>query len=185
VAGQPYWRRCVNRLTGAVSVRRITAQTARPPTTQRAQKEAPLPEIGMSPDPTTGTVVGIPTWIWVRNFTPTDPLILTNGLVGVVARLVPMSVVWDMGDDGAAPGDADVVQCDGPGVPWTPAAASGGGGCAYVFRHRGTHRVTATIWWDVPYFDTVTGQLQHLPPVSSTSAVDIIATELDTVIRDR
>jgi len=188
VVGVTYVRRCVNLATGATSTTTVTARPPTPPTTQRAEKQAPTPDIGLSPDPSVGTVLGIPTWMWIRNFTETDPVVLENGSVGVLARLVPRYVIWDLDDDGPTPDDADVVRCDGPGVPWSASAeatAPVDAVCTYSFRHRGTHHVTATIWWDVPFYDTVSHLISYLPPVSSTASVDIAAHELDTVIRDR
>ena len=180
-AGVTYWRRCEHLTTHQVTWKRFTAVEPLPTTPARAERNAPAPSIQMSPDPSTGAVLGVATWLWVDNFAPTEPLFLSNGSVSVLARLFPKLVIWDLDD---APGGdlSDVVRCDGAGVPWsttTPVATA----CTYSFRHRGAHHVTATIWWSVMYFDSVTSQLRELDPVTSSATVDIAAVQLDTVIR--
>ena len=188
--GLTYWRRCEHLVTHQLTFRRITATAPIESVPGRAEQDAPAPQIAMSPDPSVGTVVGIPTWLWVDNFTPSQPLFLTNGSVSVLARLFPQFVIWDM-DDASTPAKnsvvhSDTVRCDGPGVRWsaeTELTTPVDDLCTYSFRHRGVHHVTATIWWSVAYFDTLTSQLRYLPPVSSSTTVDTNAVELDTVIR--
>ncbi len=180
--GVTYWRRCEHLTTHQVTWKRFTAVASLPTTPARAEKNAPAPSIQMSPNPATGTVVGVPTWLWIDNFAATEPLFLSNGSVSVLARLFPKMVIWDLDD--APSGDAsDVVRCDGAGLPWPATATTVRAACTYSFRHRGLHHVTATIWWTVLYFDSVTSQLRELDPVTSSSTVDIDAVQLDTVIR--
>lgn len=184
--GLTYWRRCEHLVTHQLTFRRITATAPIDAAPGRAEKDAPPPEIGMSPDPSVGAVVGVPTWLWIDNFAPSAPLFLTNGSVSVLARLLPQFVIWDMDDAGASSLHTDTVRCDGAGLKWSAATeltASIDELCTYSFRHRGVHHVTATIWWNVAYFDSLTSQFMFLPPVSSSATVDTIAVKLDTVIR--
>ena len=74
--------------------------------------------------------MNLPTWLWVDD-AMWHPYSVTAsvGLVSATAVATPISVTWTMGD-------ASVVSCDGPGVPFdvTRPASQQTTSCVYVYR---------------------------------------------------
>ena len=80
----------------------------------------PLPDPSLTAPPIEqGSLVNAPLWLAVS---PPEPVTARAevGAVWAQATGTFVGLSWDMGMAGT---DEDVVECDGPGTPWTPPAA--------------------------------------------------------------
>jgi hypothetical protein len=111
------------------------------------------PVIRANPSPGAEQMVGVSTWLWVDPGTWRS-VSATAAVPGesVTATATPRSVVWRTGD-GA------VVNCAGPGTPYTPAANpnSPSPDCGHTYlrssagQPEDAFQVAATINWDVAW----------------------------------
>lgn len=142
-----------------------------------ADLDLPGPAIATSPAPGTEHLVGLPTWLWLEDWSPRSA---SAALAGVSATVTvePTAVRWDTGD-GAT------VTCDGPGTPWQPGAA---GGCTHTWSRRSTDQpagafpLTATVSWSASW-SASTGAGGDLGTLTSTSTVDVVVVEAQAVVR--
>lgn len=79
----------------------------------------PTLEDGFSPSPQRG-LVKTPTWFWVhpllwRPVSVTAHLPTPRGIISITTTATPRSLEFHPGD-----GHGDTVECDGPGLPWSP-----------------------------------------------------------------
>lgn len=113
----------------------------------------PAPGIRMNPAPRSGSVVNVPTWLWIDGgqWAPVNAQASAGG-VTVTATAAPQSVTWDMGN-------GDTVVCTGPGTAYDPAvpAEQQTTDCSYTYRRSSAglaneaYIVTATVRWDVTW----------------------------------
>lgn len=139
------------------------------------------PRIGISPPPTKPSIVGVYDWLWIER-TPTSwgRQSVTAAVPGasVTATATATQVVWDMGN-------GDSLTCTTAGTPWVPGdPANSASGCSYVYRHRGSFRVTATTTFQVGWSGTglassATGQTQ----ITLSSSVPLTVDELQAINR--
>ena len=145
----------------------------------------PGPEVATNPDAGHDQLVGVPTWLWVRNW---RPMAVTAAVPGTTAELVatPLSVTYDMGD-GETP-----LTCDGPGTPYDtsrPAAAQRSD-CTYTYarssagRPGATYTVTATFSWGLRWSST-TGQGGTLPTLRRSSTFELRVAEAQALVVGR
>lgn len=105
-------------------------------------------------------VVGVATWLWVRDV---RPLSVTASIPGTTAELVatPVAVRFDMGD-GEAPlvmGTGPGFACQLPGVAYDPALLSAAqhSDCTHTYPRSSAgqpgdeHTVVATMSWDLDW----------------------------------
>jgi hypothetical protein len=105
--------------------------------------------IGIVPEPQVGSVgiIGMPTWMWAANPSPTTwgPITRTAsaGAFTVTATAHATKVVWTMGD-GA------VVICTAPGTPYEDSYGKRSSpDCGHTYTRQGKYAVTATSYWVV------------------------------------
>lgn len=111
----------------------------------------PTPEIRLNPPAGRDQVVNVPTWMWLdpASWAPVTAS-ASAGVVTVTTTATPMSVSWDMGN-------GDVVVCDGPGTPYSPAAHDHASDCTYTYRRSssrqpdGAYTLTVTTTWGVSW----------------------------------
>jgi hypothetical protein len=135
-----FWADTPPRPDPAALARRAVAQMALQP-----------PEVGATPLPGPGAVslIGLPTWLWIRapDQHTWGPITAAAGGGGirVTATARVAQVVWDMGD-------GHRVTCTGPGTPWTPGHGSGDSpDCGYRYTAPGQRTITATARWRVDW----------------------------------
>jgi hypothetical protein len=121
----------------------------------QAEDRAPIPapSIRMNPDAGDGSVVHVPTWLWIdgSQWVPVSAQASAGG-VTVTATAAPQSVTWDMGN-------GDTVVCQGPGTPYDASrpASDQTTDCSYTYERSsasqpdGTYLVTATVSWNVTW----------------------------------
>lgn len=113
----------------------------------------PAPAIRMNPDASDGSVVHVPTWLWIdgSQWAPVSAQASAGG-VTVTATAAPQSVTWDMGN-------GDTVVCQGPGTPYDASrpASDQTTDCSYTYGRSsasqpdGAYLVTATVSWNVTW----------------------------------
>lgn len=124
---------------------RVLAQTAIEQMRLRAVS------IGIVPEPAAGRVgiIGMPTWMWVQNPSPTTlgPISRTASAGGfsVTATAKAKRIVWQMGD-GAT------VTCRGSGTPYADSfGRQSSPDCGHTYTRQGTYTVRATSYWTVQW----------------------------------
>lgn len=156
----------------------------------------PTPAIHTNPDSLQGhspdTVVNFSTWLWLDPgaYRPVSVTASAGG-VSATTTATPTGVVWDMGDANPSEGiPAGVVNCNGPGTPWSSAVDPSGegpdpSGCEYTYHYSTDNRppyiVTATISYDVSWRAS-TGQGGTLPGLQSSSTEDLNVDQIESVI---
>jgi hypothetical protein len=135
--------------------------------------------------------VGAPMWLWVDAKDPlqwgTHTLTATEGGTAISATVTATKAQYDPGD-GSSP-----VTCKGPGTPrpWNPRELMdkhSPSGCEHTYMHTNTlgdvnsrYTVTATVIWDVNWWDT-NGQFGSFTvPATSTQSVGVHVGELRVV----
>lgn len=113
----------------------------------------PAPAIHANPSPEAEQLVGVPTWLWVETGVWRS-VSATAAVPGetVTATATPRSIRWRTGD-GA------IVNCAGPGTPYTPATdpSTPSPDCGHTYRRSSAGQpgdafeVTAAITWDVTW----------------------------------
>ncbi|MGB7963926.1 MAG: hypothetical protein WCF12_13355 [Propionicimonas sp.] len=106
--------------------------------------------VGITPPegPDTYTLLGLPTWMWVEEASPTTWGPITDtasaGSVTVTASARVRSVVWDMGDG--------TQKSCGKGTPYDPSFdAESSPTCGHRYETPGRYPVTATSHWTVDW----------------------------------
>jgi hypothetical protein len=94
-------------------------------------RRLPLPEPDVATSPPAGRdqLVGVPTWLWVRDAWEPRSVSASLGGATVTVTATPRSVRWDMGT-------GDRVTCDGPGTAYDPSAPDSAQDtdCSYTYR---------------------------------------------------
>jgi hypothetical protein len=108
-------------------------------------------EIGIVPEPGPNSVglVGLPTWLWVANASPTvtgpQTRSLSAGGVDVTLTATVTSTRWEMGDGG-------VVTCRTAGTPYEDRfGTSPSPTCGYKYAKQGTYTVQAFTNWSATW----------------------------------
>ena len=144
-----------------------------------ADLDLPTPPIATSPAPGAEHLVGLPTWLWLEDWSARSATAAVGGVASTVT-VEPTSVRWDLGD-GAT------VTCAGPGTPWSGAGA-GTSDCAHTWTRRSstepgdTFALTATVTWTASWSAT-TGATGDLGALTSTATVDVAVVEAQAVVR--
>lgn len=117
--------------------------------------------IGIVPEPRAGSVgiIGMPTWMWAQNPSPTTWGPVTNsasaGGFTVTATARVDRVVWAMGD-------GSTVACTGSGTAYQDSFGKASSPtCGYLYTRQGTYTVRATSYWTVRW--TGVGQSGTIP----------------------
>jgi hypothetical protein len=120
---------------------------------QRALKQLQVspPQIGMSPPSGKPSIVGVYDWLWVApTATSWGSQSVTAAVSGasVTATATATQVGWDMGN-------GEAVTCTTPGTPWVRGdPGNSPSDCSYMYRQRGSFRVTATTTFQVSWTGT-------------------------------
>ena len=148
----------------------------------------PTLDLGFSPPPTRG-LVKTPTWFWVnpvlwRPVSVTARVPTPRGVLTVTTTATPSGLEFHPGD-----GRGDVVECDGPGLPWTsllPRFVESE--CAYEYpipstAQRGSvFRARLDVVWDVTW-RTNTGTSGRLPDMRTGSNHSLRIRELQALVQ--
>lgn len=152
--------------------------------TQRAvaSMAIPRPIIAANPSLTAPQVVHVPVWWWAEpTMWQTQTATASAAGLSITARATPRSITWHAGD-----GTSTV--CNGPGTPWKPgtdpALASPDCGHTYATSSKlspgGVYTLQAVATWDITW--TGGGMSGTLPPITTTTTVDLTVTELRAYI---
>lgn len=148
---------------------------------QRALKRLPMapPQIGMSPPAGKPSIVGIYDWLWIAK-TPASwgPQSVTAAVSGasVTATAAAIRVVWDMGN-------GDSVTCVTSGTAWVAGdPGNAASDCSYVYRRRGSFRVTATTTFQVGWVGTgLAANANGATQIRLSSSVPLMVHELQAL----
>lgn len=138
--------------------------------------------IGMVPEDVPGAVglVGLPTWLWVKNPGPQSWGPITRsasaGGVTVTATAQVQQVRWLMGDGG-------VVTCAGPGTVYEDRHGTAESPtCGYRYTRQGTYRVQAESSWLVSWSGM--GRSGSIP-LTTTASTQVTIGELQVLTQGR
>jgi hypothetical protein len=142
---------------------------------EQARDEFTLPDPKPGSSPAGGTLVNLPTYLYVsrENWHPMTAKASVTG-TEVTVTATPVRVDWSMGERGGT-----AVTCAGPGAPY--AGEAGTPSCGYQYRQssskqlgsaRPGFRVTATTTWEIRWTcagvcDAPGGTLGPLTPAGS------------------
>lgn len=133
-----------------------------------AQLGVSLPAPATSPGLDQFQLVGLPTWLWVKEWDPVSKTAAIPGLSATVSAH-PVRSTWDFGAGGK-------VVCDGPGTPFDvhKAAANQSTDCALTFTRSGVYTAQVTVEWAVSW-NASTGGGGALPGLVRTTTFPIEA----------
>lgn len=148
----------------------------------------PTLEEGFSPSPRKG-LVKTPTWFWVnplmwRPVSVTARVPTPRGIISITTTATPESLEFHPGD-----GRGDTVECDGPGLPWSPILpAFIQSECQYEYpipstiRQDGVFRARLDVVWSITWRTNV-GTSGRLPDLRLGSTHSVRIRELQAVLR--
>jgi hypothetical protein len=148
----------------------------------------PTLEPGFSPSVDRG-LVKTPTWFWVspvlwRPVSVTARIPTPRGIVSVTTTATPEALEFHPGDDRGG-----VVECDGPGLPWTPMLPRFiGTECQYEYpvpssvRNDGVFRAYLDVVWSVSWSTNI-GAGGRLPDLRLGSSYALRVRELQAVVQ--
>jgi hypothetical protein len=176
-AGTLDYRVCTNRQTGAVT-QLFRPYGGAPPAPvispqmlaqqASAQLNVNLPTPATSPGLDQFQLVGLQTWLWVKEWDAVSKSAAIPGLSATVSAR-PVRSTWDFGAGGR-------VVCDGPGTPYDfhrPAAGQSTD-CALTFTRSGAYTARVTVDWAVSW-KASTGAGGDLPGLTRTTTFPISA----------
>ena len=182
-AGTVGFRVCTNQATGAVTrlFRAYGGPAAAPVISPQmlaqqasAQLEVSLPDPATAPGLDHFQLVGLKTWLWVKEWDPTARTAAIPGLSATVSAR-PIRSTWDFGAGGK-------VVCEGPGTPYDfhRDAANQSTDCSLTFTRSGTYAARVTVDWAVSWHAS-TGAGGTLPDLTRTTAFAIEARAAEAV----
>jgi hypothetical protein len=140
----------------------------------------PLPALQTWP-PNGGTsLVNVPVWLHVGNWTQLTASASAGGLTATITA-EPVRATWDMGEDS--------VECDSAGSSFDPTvpADAQDTSCSYTYRHSSgtrndwTYHATGTLVWHLRW-NATNGQGGDLGEISRTSAFTIRVEESQALV---
>jgi hypothetical protein len=144
-----------------------------------AVERLPLPDPVVGLSPPAGQLVGVPTWLWVGDWSTRTTSAAVGGVTSTVTAR-PTSSTWDLGD-------GTTVGCAGPGTPHDPARPPEGQttDCAHTYvwpssHPRGARWLAVTVAYDVSWSAT-TGAGGDLGAVTRSTTVPIAVSEVQAV----
>jgi hypothetical protein len=170
-----------------VWVPEVSTETIAESSRDVVRERVPLLDQSFSPPPTRG-VVKTPTWFWVHPalwvpVSVTAQVPTPRGIVTMTTTATPQSLEFHPGD-----GSGEVVECDGPGVPWTPLISRVlTTDCVYEYpvpssvRDSGTFRARLDVVWSVTW-RTNLGASGRLPDLRLGTSHHLRVRELQAVI---
>jgi len=140
----------------------------------------PLPVISTWPGSDGSSLVNLPVWLQVANWSELSASASAGGLTAVITA-EPVRADWDL--------DEGVATCTSPGASYDEslAAAEQSTECSYTFRHSsgtradGTFDATGTMVWHLRWSAT-NGQGGDLGEISRTSAFTLRVEESQAVV---
>jgi hypothetical protein len=139
----------------------------------------PDPVIGLSPP--AGQLVGVPTWLWVADWSTHTASAAVAGVTSTVTAR-PTSATWDLGDGSS-------IACPGPGTAYDPSRPpdTQRTDCAHTFvwpssHPRGSRAVTVTLTYAVSWAAS-TGGGGELGSVTRSATVPVDVAEVQAVAR--
>ncbi len=145
----------------------------------------PVPEVHLNPPESGEQVVNLTSWMWIDHsiWQPVSATASAGG-VTVTATAEPESVSWAMGN-------ADTVNCAGPGTEYDPNRPSSEqhSDCTYVYRHSsasapgGAFTASATITWHVTWTAAGIAGGGDLGTATRTTAFAVRVAEIEAVNR--
>lgn len=156
----------------------------------QAENSLDLPAPSLHFNPSTASVVNLPTWLWIGpGMWHTYVVTASVGSVSATAVATPVSVGWSMGDGGA-------VTCDGPGQTFDPAQPSllQASPCAYTYAVSSAGQtspdgnpddasfvVHATVAWSVSWTAQGAAGGGSLPPLSTTASSRVRVEQVESI----
>lgn len=137
-------------------------------------------QIGITPypDPDHIGVIGLPTWMWIKDPGPstTGPqsTTVTAGGTTVTVDASVTEIDWDMGD-------GVIEHCAGPGTPYEDSYGDQPSPtCGHRYQKQGTYTVTATTTWSIKWAG---GGQSGTIPLTVTNTVTIVMGEIQVVVK--
>lgn len=132
----------------------------------------------MGPRPGGKGVLGLPTYLWVSNASPStlgpQSRSVTAAGITVTATAHVLRVEWDTGD-GAT------VTCTGPGTPYQDSfGATRSPTCGHTYTAPGRYAVSATSYWQVDW--TGAGDQGSYQFSFTTTAAPVVVTEVQALV---
>jgi hypothetical protein len=157
---------------------------------RQAERSLRLPPPSVELNPSTVSVVNLPTWLWIDGgiwhpFSVTASV----GSVSATAVATPISVTWAMGDGG-------VTNCNGPGTPYDPLQPPDEQStrCDYTYLSSSegqpspdgnpnddAYDVVTTIDWAVSWSVQGAGGGGELPPLTTSSSRPVRVEQVESV----
>ncbi|MGA1505604.1 MAG: hypothetical protein ACO37V_03415 [Ilumatobacteraceae bacterium] len=170
-----------------VWVPEVSTETIAESSRDVVREQVPLLDQQFSPPPLRG-VVKTPTWFWVHPalwipVSVTAQVPTPRGILTMTTTATPKALEFHPGD-----GSDSVVECDGPGVPWTPLLSSFiTTDCMYEYpvpssvRDGGTFRARIDVVWSVTW-RTNFGGSGRLPDLRLGTSHQLRVRELQAVV---
>lgn len=165
----------------------VSSESVAESTRDVVRERVPLLDQLFSPPASRG-VVKTPTWFWVhpamwRPVSVTATIPTPRGVVTMTTTATPESLEFRPGDD-----SGEVVECDGPGIPWTPLLSRFvTSDCVYEYpvpssvRENGVFRARLDVVWTVTW-RTNLGTSGRLPDLRLGTSHHIRIRELQAVV---
>jgi len=144
----------------------------------------PLPKANFNPRRSSSagaaTLVTIPTWFWVEDWSGASQRTQAGGVWAEVTA-EPVSSTWRPGDGGT------LVRCVGAGVPWRPGMDESASSCRYVYTRSSAAQpdnryvATVTVAWRVTWRGSG-GTGGTLPLMERQQSFPIAVMERQTVV---
>ncbi|MCI0689268.1 MAG: hypothetical protein L0Y54_18850 [Sporichthyaceae bacterium] len=153
----------------------------------RNHMRLPRPAVGLSPQVPSSlgpaTVVGLPTWWWVTDWSQRTQS-TQAGPVWVRVTATPVRSVWRPGDGRPA------VVCQGPGLAWSPnVSKTDTRACTYRYERSSASQpdrrfaATVTAVWQVSWTGSG-GTGGTLPELTVSASVPVPVLEIQAVVAD-
>lgn len=153
------------------------------------EEQMQAPELVMDPPEGTASIITLPVFVQVTNWSGTIDREGCAGNVCVTLTAVP-TLTFDPGEPGSSP-----IVCDPPGTRFDPNGpdpeiqAAGPGACAYAYQNRTGADGRPDVWpgevtvtWDVSW--TAPGTSGEFPPQELSTPVPREVDEVQTVVRN-
>ncbi len=136
----------------------------------------PDPAISASPPLGSPQLVGVPTWLWLTDWTIRHATAALDGVTATVTA-TPVRTTWSATPSGSH------VTCDGAGVPYDPARApdAQASTCTMLFETAGNQQLTATVTYAITW-SASTGDGGQLDPLTRTAAEAVVVDQAQALI---
>ncbi len=138
--------------------------------------DLPAPTLSTSPPLDSSQLVGVPTWLWLSDWTTRRATATLDGVTATVTA-TPLRTTWTADPSGAH------ETCEGPGSPYDasrpPDAQTSA--CTMLFETAGTEQLTATVTYAISW-SASTGDGGPLDPLTRTATRAVVVDQAQALI---